>query len=220
MFFNIYFHPPPNSRCAPPPSIPSDMPSRAEPKITTAPFIIPAAKTRDRLRCRKKNTVNLLQPTQLISLESCLRSAYICRMKWLSAVGLCVLCVLCVLTSLVAPAESQPVVIVNGPPIVAFFAPAARSQNSADANEALADFQFYAKNIREPLKNDGIAFHELYTHSFRLRDSKRLITFTPVKVNVGYYLVAPAKKPRIEYGVMTDSDLLQLAKEYFGVSVQ
>src|SRR5260221_10861423 len=35
MFFNNYFHPPPHPRCAPPGSIPSDMPSRAEPKITT-----------------------------------------------------------------------------------------------------------------------------------------------------------------------------------------
>lgn len=40
--------------------------------------------------------------------------------------------------------------------------------------------------------------------------------FTPTKEKVGYYLISPGKKPRIEYGVMTDTDLLQVAKDYFG----
>jgi hypothetical protein len=30
--------------------------------------------------------------------------------------------------------------------------------------------------------------------------------------------VAPGKKLRIVYGVMTDDDLLQIAKEYFGMT--
>jgi hypothetical protein len=34
----------------------------------------------------------------------------------------------------------------------------------------------------------------------------------------GYYLVAYGKKPQIEYGVMTDTDLLDLAKQYFGLA--
>jgi hypothetical protein len=48
----------------------------------------------------------------------------------------------------------------------------------------------------------------------------KLTTFRPGKVGVGYYLVAPGKDPRVEYGVMTDADLLQLAKEYFGISAK
>jgi hypothetical protein len=119
-----------------------------------------------------------------------------------------------------APEESQPVIVVHGPTIVAFFAPATKSENSADGNESLADFRFYAKNVRKPLKNAGIAFHELYANSFRLQDGKKLTTFDPGKVDVGYYLIAPGKKPRIEYGVLTDSDLLQMAKEYFGLSIR
>jgi hypothetical protein len=115
--------------------------------------------------------------------------------------------------------EKQPLVVVHGPTVVAFFPPVAQAQleKDPDTNEALADFQLYARSVRAPLRKAGIQFHELYTHSFRLRIGKKLTTFRPVKVDVGYYLVAPGKEPRIQYGVMTDSDLLQAANEYFGI---
>jgi hypothetical protein len=50
------------------------------------------------------------------------------------------------------------------------------------------------------------------------RMGKAATTFKPTKVDVGYYLVAPGRKPRVEYGVMTDADLLQVADEYFGTA--
>jgi uncharacterized protein YecT (DUF1311 family) len=119
-------------------------------------------------------------------------------------------------TSLLA-AEKQPVVAVAGPTIVAFFpVTEAELQKDADTNEALADFQFYAKKVREPLKKIGIEFAEVYANSFRVRIGQEVTVFTPTKENVGYYLIVPGKKPRIEYGVMTDTDLVQVAKDYFG----
>jgi hypothetical protein len=129
----------------------------------------------------------------------------------------------CVLVGRIAPAaavEKQPLIIVRGPTVVAFFEPITEVQleKDPDANEALADFQFYAKRVREPLRQAGIEFRELYAHSFRLRVGKTLATFRPVKADIGYYIVVPGKKPRIEYGVMTDNDLVGLAKEYFGIS--
>ena len=110
----------------------------------------------------------------------------------------------------------------RGPTVVAFFEPVpqAKLEKEPDTNEALADFQLYAKNVREPFRKAGIEFHELYAHSFRLRDGNKLTTFRTGKVGVGYYLVAPGKDPRVEYGVMTDADLLQLANEYFGISAK
>jgi hypothetical protein len=127
---------------------------------------------------------------------------------------------LCALSVTLGAAEKQPVVVVvRGPTVVAFFEPIPQSklEKDPDTNEALADFQFYAKNVREPFRKERIEFHELYAHSFQLRNGKRLTTFRPGKVNVGYYLVAPGKRPRVEYGVMTDSDLLQVANQYFGI---
>jgi hypothetical protein len=133
--------------------------------------------------------------------------------------GLATVCLLTARTSPVSAAEKPPLVVAEGRTIVAFFPPVsdAKLQKDADTNEALADFQLYATRVREPLKNAGVEFHELYTRSFRVRVGKAVTTFRPAKVDVGYYFVVPGKKPRIEYGVMTDADLLQVANEYFGV---
>jgi hypothetical protein len=129
---------------------------------------------------------------------------------------------LCAFTGPVAPAAAgkQPIVIVRGPTVVAFFEPVTQAKLEKDphTNESLADFQLYARSVRAPLGKAGIEFHELYAHSFRLRVGNELTTFRPVKADVGYYLVAPGKKPHVEYGVMTDADLLQVANEYFGIT--
>jgi uncharacterized protein YecT (DUF1311 family) len=125
-------------------------------------------------------------------------------------------CVLGMQISLVA-AEKQTVVVVAGPTVVAFFSVTkAELRKDADNNEALADFQFYAQRVRDPFKKIGVEFEEVYGHSFRVRIGQEVTVFTPTKENVGYYLIIPGKKPRIEYGVMTDSDLFQFAKDYFG----
>lgn len=130
---------------------------------------------------------------------------------------------ICLLTDRISPlsaAEKAPLVVVGGRTIVAFFPPVsdAELQKDADTNEALADFQLYATRVREALKKAGVDFHELYTQSFRVRVGESVTTFRPVTVDVGYYFIVPGKEPRIEYGVMTDADLLQLANEYFGAT--
>jgi hypothetical protein len=111
--------------------------------------------------------------------------------------------------------SSQPTIDIQQPTIVAFFPSVAKDQGDADTNEALADFQLYAKQIREPLRKLGVEFQETYAHSFRIRLGGKTTVFHPGKEGAGYCLVAPGKKPRVEYGVMTDHDLLELAHEYF-----
>jgi hypothetical protein len=116
-----------------------------------------------------------------------------------------------------AAAPKNAVIIINRSTVVAFFPPVTSAELSADpdTNEALSDFQFYVKEVRKPLGDAGIDFKEIYAKSFRVQLGTRITTFRPGKVEVGYYLVAPGKQPRIEYGVLTDADLLQIAKEYF-----
>jgi hypothetical protein len=116
-----------------------------------------------------------------------------------------------------AAASKQPHIVVRGPTIIAFFPPVEQPEleKDFDTNAALDDFQFYAAKVREPLSKSAIAFHEVYARSFRVTTGTRSIVFRPDKVEAGYYFVAPGKKPRIEYGVMTDADLLQVAREYF-----
>jgi hypothetical protein len=122
-------------------------------------------------------------------------------------------------TTLSLFAQNTPTVEVTRPTIVAFFPPVSQAElvKDPDTNESLSDFRFYASQVREPLKKAGVDFKEVYAHSFRVRLGNRVTTFRPVKADVGYYFVAPGKEPRIEYGVMTDADLLQIATEYFGV---
>jgi hypothetical protein len=133
--------------------------------------------------------------------------------------GVALVCVLSLQVSLVVSAEKQPVVVVAGPTVVAFFlVTKTELQQDADTNEALADFQFYAKEVREPLKKKEIKLQEAYAQSFKVRNGQEATVFRPAKGNVGYYLIVPGKNPRIEYGIMTSTDVLQVANEYFGTS--
>jgi len=110
-------------------------------------------------------------------------------------------------------AERPPIVITR-PTIVAFFPPVNSDASDSDTNEALADFQIYTARVRRPLRSRGIEFRELYVHSLRIRVGTSVSTFRP-KVYVGYYFIAPGRKPRVEYGVHTDDELLEIANEYF-----
>jgi hypothetical protein len=115
-------------------------------------------------------------------------------------------------------ANKPPVFDIHGPTILALFPPVtdAELEKDPDTNVALDDFQFYAHQAKQPLAQKGIEFQEVYAHSFSIRRGKTVSTFTPKKIQVGYYFIVPGKKPRVTYGVMTDSDLLQAADEYFG----
>jgi len=55
--------------------------------------------------------------------------------------------------------------------------------------------------------------------SFQTRTGAKVRTFQTGKAGVGYYFIAPGKEPHVEYGVMTDEDLLVVARKYFGVVI-
>jgi uncharacterized protein YggE len=133
------------------------------------------------------------------------------------------ICILSSQLSRLFAAETSPTIIVQGPTMVAFFPPVTKAglEKDTDTNETLADFQTYVARVREPLQKSGVEVHELYTHSFQVRVGKTVTTFRPSKKEeIGYYFIAPGKKPRIEYGVMTNVDLLDIAHEYFAMPAQ
>ena len=123
--------------------------------------------------------------------------------------------VLLCLASGAAPKEK--LVVVNGPTVVAFFPPVTGAElaKDPDTNESLVDFQLYATRVREKLNNAGIEFQVIYASSFAVRCGAKTTTFRPKKTTVGYYFIAPGKSPRVEYGVMTDVDILRVAAEHF-----
>ena len=118
-------------------------------------------------------------------------------------------------------AQKAPLIQVHQPTIVAFFPPVTQAELSKepDTNESLNDFQLYVAQARQPLEKEGINLKVIYARRFQIRRGNTVTTVMPKKVQVGYYFVAPDKKPLMENGVMTDADLLQVAGEYFGTSI-
>jgi hypothetical protein len=115
-------------------------------------------------------------------------------------------------------AQSRPTYNIDKPTILAFFAPVNQAQSKdVAADETRADFQFYGQQVRKPLATMGVDYKEIYMPGFVVRVGHVTMTFRPAN-GVGYYFVAPDKKPHVKYGVMTDSDLLQAAHNYFGAN--
>lgn len=113
-------------------------------------------------------------------------------------------------------ASQIPLVDVRQATILAFWAPTSKAAVAdPDSNESLSDFRLYNGWVRQPLAKSGIRFQVLYAHLFRVRLGEKATIFKP-KVDVGYYMIEPGKEPHVEYGVMTDTDLLLVAKQYFG----
>jgi len=122
----------------------------------------------------------------------------------------------------VASQAEQPTIVVRGSTSVAFFPLTSQKELEADpdTNETLADFQFYAAQVREPFHKAGIDFQVVYAAAFQIRFGAKLTTFRPGPVKVGYYFIAPGKRPRVEYGVETDIGLRRIASDYFGITLK
>ena len=116
-------------------------------------------------------------------------------------------------------AEKTPTINVSGPTLIAFFSPV--TQGEVDKNdetaEVLSDFQWHLGQVKQKLEKAGIAVHELYVRRFEVVTGKKKKVFKPGKIDVGYYFVKPGKLPKVEYGVMSDIDIVDAAAEYFGL---
>lgn len=65
------------------------------------------------------------------------------------------------------------------------------------------------------IANDNI--NVVFAMSFRTQIGTKFTNYRAGKNKVGYYLIAPNRKPRIEdTGIMDDDLLLEIAHDYFG----
>jgi hypothetical protein len=119
-------------------------------------------------------------------------------------------------------AKALPVFEIHEPTIVAFFPHVtdAEMESNPDTNEVLGDFQLYAGAASKPLREAGIDFQFADTRSFTIRSGGKARTFHTGKIGIGYYFIAPGKKPHFEYGVMVDADILDVASKYFGIAIK
>jgi hypothetical protein len=106
---------------------------------------------------------------------------------------------------------------VAGPTVIAFLDPT-DSGKDPQFTETLLDFQRSIRRVRVRFESK-IRARECYQSSFEVRVGGARRRFVAKAQGVGYYFVSPRQEPRIEYGVITDDDLIDVMKEYFGVNV-
>ena len=101
--------------------------------------------------------------------------------------------------------------------MLAFFPPVtdAELEKDPDTNEALGDFQLYAIQAGPKLKKAGIDFEVVSAEKFKIKSGAVVRTFNTGKIGIGYYFIKPGKQPHIQYGVMTDDDLLEAGSQVF-----
>jgi hypothetical protein len=129
------------------------------------------------------------------------------------------------LTASLAPCKSSrkndSTFEIDRPTVIAFF-PSNEKANSKtdDKSESLSDFQLYTASVRQPLEQAGADLEVVYSRSFQTVLDGKMTTFRPARAEPGYYFATPGKRPRIEYGVMSDKDILRVAHEYFGSAMK
>lgn len=121
-----------------------------------------------------------------------------------------------------AQRSGVPTFVVDQPTVIAFFAHVTDSEldTNPDLNEALGDFQLYASKAGPRLKAAGIHFDVASSAEFKTKIGSAVRTFRAGKITVGYYFIAPGRQPHVDYGVMTDEDILETASKYFKLPIE
>jgi|CXWL01.1.fsa_nt_gi hypothetical protein len=102
-------------------------------------------------------------------------------------------------------------IVVSGPTVIAFFMP---GRSKALSSAARADFERYAARAAPALKEAGIDFHEIYPkRSIRIQTQGHTRILKP-PFGAGYYFLTADGESKIEYGIKTDTELLQHARQY------
>jgi hypothetical protein len=117
-------------------------------------------------------------------------------------------------------AQSPPIFEIHQPTIIAFFPiTQAEVDSGGDGGEALDDFDYCVFVAEKRLHSAGVAIHIVNAQSFQIRAGKKTVNYQPKKSEIGYYFIGPGKEPHIEDDVMTDEDILDAARKYFGITI-
>ena len=118
------------------------------------------------------------------------------------------------------PVHAPPEFTIQRPTVIAFFpVTQAEVDSDSDTSEALGDFDYYIEQARGRLEKAGIEVHVVNERSFRVRFGARVRLFPRGNARDGYYFFQPGKEPHVVYDVMTDSDLIDSVRKYFGTAI-
>lgn len=106
---------------------------------------------------------------------------------------------------------------ISGPTVIAYF-DYANLQSDPNFSDTFGDFQFSVQGMRERLDQAVVRVHECH-RSFELQVRGKRQRFDIEPKGAGYYLISPDKAAHVERGVITDDDLIEVMKQYFGSQV-
>lgn len=122
------------------------------------------------------------------------------------------------LASSAAESPSEPIIVIQGPTIVAFFNV---TQQEVDEDQGLAeglsDFQFYTERAAKQLKRINVSMHQRDGNSFKVEIDGETVAIDVPRGGHGYYFFAPSMPAKAVHGIGTDVDIVQTAEEYFGL---
>lgn len=117
-----------------------------------------------------------------------------------------------------ADSADSNVVLINGPTLLAFYP--AVTQAQVDTSEELTtvfdDFSYHLSTAADSLRALGVKVEERPVGQLRFIEAGEKRQFMPAKdsSDFGYLFLAPRRAMRVHYGVMTNTDLVQSAREY------
>lgn len=116
------------------------------------------------------------------------------------------------------PAGKLPLIVIHRRSVIAFFVGANEAREiDANGNESLSDFQLYAYQAKGPLKKMKVDLLDTTSPAFSIQTGTKVVDFHPAQ-RIGYYFIASGREPRVEYGVRTDDQLIEIASQYFSVT--
>ena len=106
----------------------------------------------------------------------------------------------------------------RGPTLIAFYpnAPQAQVDSSEELSTVLDDFSFHLSTARDSLAAQGFTTVERPGRLFTVVEGTQARTIAAAldSADVGYVFVAPGRRDRFYYGVMTNSDLIEMAHRF------
>jgi hypothetical protein len=126
-----------------------------------------------------------------------------------------------VLDSVVAASGARifpaPDRVMNGPTVIAFYALTKEQvARGGDASEAFADFERQLKGVDRALDSLGVRLDYQYSDTIQYQVNGVAHAWHPPSdsLRVGYLFLGPGRILDVQYGVMTNSDLLDQTRNW------
>lgn len=107
---------------------------------------------------------------------------------------------------------------IHGPTLISFYPTVTQAQidSSEDLATVLDDFSYHLSTAQDSLRAMGFTIVDHPPGTIRIVDASgsRDIVLAPDSAEVGFVFVAPGRRDRVMYGVMTGGDLIDAGRKF------